>query len=279
MRVRDILAVVTSETGDEHVIRFAEQIAKQNAAILSSLVVNWLPTVPFVTEGWAVDPFWGDLVVKAQERLESETAKIRTRLEREQDVARPESLLLEIGAARSVIGMRARHSDVTIVGRPSKANSDSAHAILEGPLFESGRPVIVVPPNWKTQEIGRSVLVCWKPTREAARALGDADGFLSSADRVTVVTVDAHPSEEGYGQHPGADITAHLARRNMKVELVNLDSAGRSETKAIQDQALAVNADLIVMGGFGRSRMSEFIFGGVTREMLRTSPVPLFLAH
>jgi nucleotide-binding universal stress UspA family protein len=190
-----------------------------------------------------------------------------------------ESLLLEFGAARSIHGMQARHADVTIVDLPASDTSDASHALLEGPLFESGRPIIVIPPEWKLREIGRSVLVCWKSTREAARALGDAEDFLGAADRVTVVTVDAKPSDDGYGVHPGSDISAHLARRGVKVELVNLDSTGRSEAKAIQDQALAVGADLIVMGGYGRSRMSEFIFGGVTREMLKTSTLPVLMAH
>jgi nucleotide-binding universal stress UspA family protein len=93
------------------------------------------------------------------------------------------------------------------------------------------------------------------------------------------VTVDAKPSENGYGDHPGADITAHLARRGLKVELVNLDSLGRSHAQTIQDHAIAVKADLVVMGGYGRSRLSEFIFGGLTREMLQTSDIPVLMAH
>ncbi len=118
-----------------------------------------------------------------------------------------------------------------------------------------------------------------RASREAARALAAAGDLLERADRVTVATVDAKPSEDGYGPHPGVDISTHLARHGVQPELINLDSTGRSETKAILDQALAVNADLIVMGGYGRSRMSEFIFGGVTREMLKTSNVPILMAH
>jgi nucleotide-binding universal stress UspA family protein len=148
-----------------------------------------------------------------------------------------------------------------------------------GRFSSKGRPVLVVPPGWKTRAIGHRVLVCWKPTREAARAFAEADDFLARADRVTVVAVDARLADAGYGEHPGSDISTHLARRGVKVELVNLDSTGRSEAKAIQDQALAVDADLIVMGGYGRSRMSEFIFGGVTREMLKTSTVSVLMAH
>jgi nucleotide-binding universal stress UspA family protein len=146
-------------------------------------------------------------------------------------------------------------------------------------VFGSGRPAIAVPPKWKPAPIGRKVLVCWKPTREAARALADADHFLTTAEKVGIVTVDAKPSIAGYGDQPGADITAHLARRGISPELFNLASSGRTEAKAVLDQAVAMGADLIVMGAYGRSRVSEFIFGGMTREMLRTSTVPLLLSH
>lgn len=279
MKFKDVLAIVTSQAQDEHVLAFGEQLAIQNSGHLSGIVVNWMPALPLAVEGYVVDPMWSEMVGRIRKDLKSEALKVKQRIDRNLDSDTVEPLLLEFGAARPIVGTHARHADVSIVGRPTKTTSDSSQAILEGPLFESGRPIIVVPPEWRTREIGQSVLVCWKPTREAARALGDAEDFLAGADRVTLVTVDAKPSETGYGAHPGSDISAHLARRGVKVELINLDTAGRSETKAIQDQALATDADLIVMGGYGRSRMSEFIFGGVTREMLKTSTFPVLMAH
>ena len=107
-----------------------------------------------------------------------------------------ESELLELSAGREVTGLRGRHADIVVVGRPP---ADFDHATVEGPLFESGPRVLVVPPMWKPQ---RAVLMCWKPTREAARALADADDFLRNAKQVAVVTVDARPSEGGYGTRP-----------------------------------------------------------------------------
>lgn len=279
MGFKDLLAIVTSEAGSRHVLACARQLVQQNSASLSTLVVNWMPALPMVVEGHVVDPYWADLVRRAKEDLKTEVVKVKRALERDADNPAIDSLFLELGSARPVLGMHARHADIAIVGRPTKATAESEYAILEGPLFQSGRPVMIVPPDWKRREIGRSVLVCWKATREAARALADAGDLLEGAARVTVVTVDAKPSEGGYGAQPGADISAHLARHGLKPELMNLDSIGRSEARTILDQAAAVDADLIVMGGYGRSRMSEFIFGGVTREMLTSSPVPILTAH
>ncbi|MBK8840099.1 MAG: universal stress protein [Hyphomonadaceae bacterium] len=277
MSVRDLLAIVTSQAGNEHVIALAEQLATQSGGRLTVALVNWMPSLPGI-EGFSIAPIYDDLVKQAQERLERERTKLEERFNRSATVVAIETFMPEFGAAGSTLGMRARHADLTVVARPDKDDASSARAILDASLFESGRPVIVVPPDWQAAPVGRHVLVAWKPTREAARALGDADEMITAAERVSVVTVEANPSR-GYGEQPGADIAARLAFRGAKVELFNLDSGGRSETRTILDQALLVGADLIVMGGYGRPRLSELVFGGVTREMLHTAKVPVLMSH
>lgn len=279
MSFKDIFAVATSETGSAHVLDFAEQLAQQQQGKISTWVVNWQPSLPLNNEVWVSDPWWGDLLTEAQRKVEAEAVGIRARLDRSVGPASTESALLEFGAARPVIGMRARHADVTIVSRPPASNGDSDQTILEAALFYSGRPVLIVPPGWTKRPIGKSVLVCWKPTREAARALGDARPFLETASQVSIVTVDARPSESADGSSPGADVAAHLARCGCKADVFNLDSKGRTESDAILDQARAVNADLIVMGGFGHSRLSEIVFGGVTRDVLKTAALPILMSH
>lgn len=279
MSFKDIFVVATSEKGSLHVLDFAEQVAEQQHGKLSTWVVNWQPSLPLNNEVWVADPWWSDLLTEARQRVQAETEAIKARFQRSVGPVPTDAALLEFGAARPVIGMRARHADVTIVSRPPANAADTDQAILEAALFHSGRPVLIVPPGWQRTVVGRSVLVCWKPTREAARALADAWPFLAGAEKVSVVTVDATPSEGGYGPNPGADIAAHLARSGCKAEVFNLDSMGRTDAAAILDQARAVNADLIVMGGFGHSRLSEMVFGGVTRELLTTTTIPLLMSH
>jgi nucleotide-binding universal stress UspA family protein len=277
MRARDILAVVTSVTRDESVIAVAETLAMQSGGRLTVVLIGWQPNVAPV-DGFVLDPLYAELVEDARRKLADERTKIENRLAQKETHTTIETYFIEPGAVGAVLGARARHADLTVVSRPSKAGSHLNSAILEAALFDSGRPVIVAPPDWKETPIGRNVLVAWKPTREAARAVGDADAFILDAGRVSVVTVDASP-DRGYGERPGADITAHLAYRGAKAELFNLDAAGRSETRAILDQAMALGADLIVMGGYGRSRLSEFIFGGITREILKSADRPVLMSH
>ncbi len=277
MRNTDILAIITSPAADEHVIALAEQLASQSGGRLTMALVNWMPSIPGI-EGFSIAPIYDELVQQARKRLAGEKARLEDRLAHASAAVTIETYLPEFGTAGSVLGMRARHADLTIVARPDKPDAGSAQAILDAALFDSGRPVIVTPPGWRPAPLGRHVLVAWKPTREAARALGDADAIIAGAERVSVVTVDAGPSK-GYGQQPGSDIAAHLAFRGAKVELFNLDSGERSETAAIQDHARVVGADLIVMGGYGRPRLSQLIFGGVTREILKTATIPVLMSH
>lgn len=277
MSVRDILAIVTSASGGEPALAFGTELARQANGRLSAALVAWQPNVAPV-DGFTVAPIYAELVEDAQKLLAEEKAKLAERLAKDERTAAVEPYFIEFGAAGAALGMRARHADLSVVVRPSKSDRSSARALVEAALFDSGRPVIIVPPVWKGQTIGRNVLVAWKPTREAARAVGDADDFITNAERVSVVTVDASPNR-GYGEAPGADITAHLAFRGAKAELFNLASGGRSETQTILDQATAVGADLIVMGGYGRSRISEFIFGGVTREILTSADRPVLMSH
>ncbi len=128
-----------------------------------------------------------------------------------------------------------------------------------------------------TDTLGKRIMVAWKSKREAARALADAAAFMQDAEHVAVVTVDAKPNGDGAG--PGRDICRHLARRGVEVELRNADGLGRSSEDALLEEARHIGADLIVMGGYGQSRLREFVFGGVTRALTRTSPVPLLLSH
>jgi len=279
MSFRDIFTVATTEKQSASVLDFSLQLAEQHGGKISTWVVGWQPSLPMVTEVWVADPFWGDLLTETRARLDQDTLAIKAYYERAAGPVQTDAVLLEYGAAKPAIGMRARHADVTIVAQPLGVAADGDWTLLEAALFQSGRPVIIIPQGWKRNPIGRSVVVGWKPTREAARALGDASPLLAAADRVSVVTVDARPSEEAYGPHPGVDISAHLARRGYKTELTNLSSMGRSEAAAILEQARAVNADLIVMGGFGHSRFSEIVFGGVTRELLRTTTIPILMSH
>lgn len=149
--------------------------------------------------------------------------------------------------------------------------------IVEGALFGSGRPVIVVPYiQRKGLKLDR-VVVCWDGSRAAARATGDAMPFLTRAKKISVVTVGAAPAKSE--DVPGADIAQHLARHGRNVEVQRLVVADIDTTSAILSYVADAGADLIVMGGYGHSRLREFVLGGVTRGILGSMTVPVLMSH
>lgn len=112
---------------------------------------------------------------------------------------------------------------------------------------------------------------------QGGAVLADAEPFLQAADQITVVTVDAQ--FDGYGEGPGRDICTYLAHKGFSVELRNVDGMGRQAEVALMNEARALDADLIVMGGYGHSRLREFVFGGVTRAMSRSATTPVLMSH
>jgi nucleotide-binding universal stress UspA family protein len=144
-------------------------------------------------------------------------------------------------------------------------------------LFESGRPVLIVPYIRRNGLRLDRVMVCWDGSRSAARAVGDAMPFIvrAKATAVVIVASEAAKSDE----MPGADIAHHLARHGARVDLKRIVSTQSDVASTILSHAADSSADLLVMGGYGHSRLREFVLGGVTRGILGSMTVPTLLSH
>jgi nucleotide-binding universal stress UspA family protein len=138
---------------------------------------------------------------------------------------------------------------------------------------------LLAPPGWAGESLTDRILIAWDAKREAARAVADAMGLLAKAREVVIATIDAVPSEAGHGPVPGKDLAVHLERHGVNVRVNNVDGMGRSEAGALMDEAAALDANLIVMGGYGHARAQEWLWGGVTRDLTQTASTPLFLSH
>lgn len=281
MSWKDVLAIVSEAEADEPAIALAEALAAQSGDChLSAAFLTPLPDEPLAYEPTVVAGVWAELLGRARQEAEVERKKVEARIGRSTNQAElrsAEALSRDLGRVAAV---HARYADVAVMTRPSEgAGVELREEIIEGVLFHSGRPALIAPPGWKGTGVGKRVVVAWDASREATRALSEADDLLEFAEAVTVVTVDAKPKMFGHGDQPGANIAAHLSRRGLPAKVQNVDSMGRSASQAILDEATALNADLIVMGGYAHSRLRELVFGGATRELLRTTTVPLLMAH
>jgi nucleotide-binding universal stress UspA family protein len=170
---------------------------------------------------------------------------------------------------------------LAILGRldPERAETDSIRLRPPQVALASGRPVLIVPYAGHFDNVGWRVLIVWNAAREAARAVSDSMPLLTSAELVTVLTIDPHEGPHGHSEIPGADIALHLARHGVKTEIERMISAGLPVRDALLLRAADLGADLIVMGAYGHSRVRELLLDGATRSVLRSVTVPVLMSH
>jgi nucleotide-binding universal stress UspA family protein len=171
----------------------------------------------------------------------------------------------------------ARLRDLTIVPVPEGDYVDRRYA--ESIIFGSGRPTVVLPHVRKrTGSFALdTVIVAWDFSRPATRAIADAMPILEKAKRVCVLTVTKEKAIDT--RRSGPELAKHLARHGVDVVLDEVEAKGRGIGDVFEAHATYRNADLLVMGAYGHSRIREFILGGATKRMLARPPLPIFLSH
>jgi len=280
MSWKDILVIVSDAAADEPAFALAETLAKQSKASLAAAFLTPLPDEPLAYEPTVVAGVWAELLGRARADAVQERKKVEARLTHcgvPTEIRTAEALARDLGRVAAV---HARYADVAVMTRPADgAGIEMREEVVEGVLFYSGRPALVAPPGWKGEFVGRRAVVAWDASREATRALSEADDILEFSEQVTVLTVDARPKAFGHGDAPGANIAAHLKRRGLNADVQNVESKGRAPAEAILEEADRLGADLLVMGGYAHSRLRELVFGGATRDLLRMAHIPLLMAH
>lgn len=178
--------------------------------------------------------------------------------------------------ALSAVCLSARYADLVIAGQPEPG--DALASDFAGELvLSAGRPVLFVPYAGRFAAAGKRILVAWNASREAARAVSDALPLLQRADAVELVAFD--PRSGDHGEVPAADIALYLARHGVKASAARQSAPEVDIGAQILSRAADSSADLIVMGGYGHSRLRELVLGGATRSMLDAMTVPVLMSH
>jgi nucleotide-binding universal stress UspA family protein len=180
------------------------------------------------------------------------------------------------GSAATRFAQIARRFDLAVVGQAQRERGASDELMIEGALFESGRPVVVVPYIQRRGLTLERVLACWDGSRTAARAIGDAMPFLERAKAVDIVIVAEERKSE---EMTGANMSAHLARHGVPASIKRMAKGDIGIENVLLSYAADSGADFMVMGGYGHSRLREFILGGVTRGILASMTVPVLMSH
>lgn len=276
MAFKTVLAVVGSDNvhGD---ISPALQVASEIGAHLTVVVagVAMPPTIGDypVGIGW-IEQRDDDL--KALKAVRDEVVE-RCRIE---DVSCDIDLVYtERAFLEEALFQRALYCDLAMIGSGVARSAGLARSVLDAAVFQAHRPLVLVPESGVVTLKPKRVLLAWNSKLEAARAAREALDLLIGAEQVNVTLVDPDALSGRNGAEPGADVAVYLARHGVKVVVDQLASAGRSVKTVLQRHALDIDADMMVMGAYGHSRMRQRIFGGVTASIMEEARIPVLLAR
>jgi len=272
----DVLVMVLSNREDEAVLSAAQLLEKRHDANISALLFT--KAVPAESPAGVVYAgVWTVAAPPSERPKEPDQASWLLR-GFSGFARRPPVKRIEVvdGAAADHPGIDARRASMTVMLRPAGARDETLRrSMFESALYESGRPVMLVPRGWRGASIGGTVLVAWDGSREATRAVADAAFLFAKAERVVFLTI-----ENGAHQGPSArELVDNIRRTGAQCQLRSVSDPRQSVDYLLLREAVAIGADLIVMGGYGHARVHEMIFGGVTRSMVRSSPIPLFISR
>ncbi|GLR45899.1 universal stress protein [Mesorhizobium amorphae] len=295
MAFKSVLSVTGADHSDQDV-RTAAGLCAEVGAYLSVLIMSPPPLVmppPPLCDGI---PEWPAQRAQAIATLEKRYRQIEAF---SQDMASLEKTSREIhkllkamrlcydldtehcdkAGVSDAVRQRVLCTDLTIVGPALLNDINLGPLVINGSLFDTGKPVLVVPKGAEATLSPRRVLVGWDSRAEAAHAVREALDLLCAAEEVRVALVDREATCTGNGAEPGADIAAYLTRHGARVSVDRLASAGKPVATVLAQHAIDTSANMIVMGAYGTRRLRERLFGGVTRWIVRKPPLPLFLAR
>jgi nucleotide-binding universal stress UspA family protein len=175
----------------------------------------------------------------------------------------------------------ARYSDLTVLGQPSRDQANAAFnaELANAVLMLSGRPVLFVPFAGAEKSIGERVLIAWKDSRESARAVADALPLLKDARKVHAVAITSEAEESTRELLADQQVHEFLARHDVEAVVKRIVAPDIDAGELLLSQAADIGADLIVMGGYSRPRITQLVWGGVTRLILSSMTVPVLMSH
>jgi nucleotide-binding universal stress UspA family protein len=185
----------------------------------------------------------------------------------------------DISWADEMVGRRARYADLTLVGPALPDGNPLRQQAIEGVLFWSGNPLLLVPAGARPTLAPERVLVAWDARIEATRAVREALDLLAAAREVRLLLVDPVKGERFHGDEPGADVATFLARHGVRMTVDRLPAEGNTVAEVLRRHAVDTDAELLVMGAYGHSPPRQRILGGVTHSVLEDPPMPAFLAR
>jgi nucleotide-binding universal stress UspA family protein len=275
---RDVLVPQDETDAALHALGYADMLCAAFGAHLTGLMFGLVPFYPISLASPGVPEAWIRAQSQANEEAEQCERRLRAiyaRLAVDNELRRVDAFEQEVG---HICARYARCADVTVLGWSADGGSDIERAFFESCLFESGRPVLVIPARYALRALPQRALVAWNGSRESTRALREALPLLRQTRLTRFVTVDADDSL-GDALDPSAWIARHMGRHEIPTDVKRAHSCGRDVAAVLAEEADQFGASILVLGGYGHVRASEWIYGGTTRASLNQARMPMFFAN
>lgn len=270
MGYKTILAVMDTAENAHGLGDFVATLAQTYASHVIGLHMETAETAPLVAPMEFPDPV---TIQAMQEVAHQETTDVeaifKAKMAAEQISSEWRTGVSSVGYGSSAAIQSARCADLVIARQSTDSSISDSRLDLDNFLYETGRPILLVPHVLRSPKSVRRVMIAWNGSREATRATFDAMPFLLAAESVEIFSVGAEDNETQSAELPGSEIAATLARHGINVVITSEQHAHTLAPEKAIEQRLSDNSiDLLVMGAYGHSRWWEMLFGGVTRSLL-----------
>ena len=274
--IKDVMLRLDGTAADEVRLAAVNDIAELFDSQVIGLFINVLPVVVAAEDGIGAARA-AELLQAAREAGDKVEGKLRERLNRLQKPVELRRFDILNDVIEDVVTREARAADTFVALRPNGAPNEPEH-LVESVLFGSGRHLFLVPNRRPAKAMLKRIVVAWNGSRESARALAEALPYLHKATEAAVVVVDDEPPMEAKAVL-GLDAVNHLKHHDINAVLHRVRMRDNDVGMTLIAEARRLEADLIVMGAYGHSRVREWLLGGATYTLLHKAPIPLLIAH
>lgn len=271
---KELVVYLNDETSREQTLNAAMGFAIDLNADLIGLYTKFVAARDFPNYGY-VTP---EMVQEAAKHEEERAAKARELFESLTDKSECQATWVELANTDDPLSV-INYADLVISNQVSydERLGRSNMGFVNKLIFASSKPIVLIPTDWRRNSFGRKIMVGWNESRESMRAVQDAMPLLQAADHVDVVCVEyAHQDNANV-----ENISHYLSRHDVtcSVHLAKTDDRFTTPETVLQGYTESLDTDLLVIGGYGHSRIREIILGGVTRYFIKHALVPVFISH
>ena len=278
MAIKDLAVAYNASANADSALCMAVQMCKKYDASLTGVHVS----TPVRFEGFIGHWISNDVMESLRTAEDGAASSVKeTFFQRVRDLSFDGNVewVHDEGQSNEMLTRYSRYFDLMVMGQQSNVEDKKLLIRAEDLVTRSGKPLLIVPNNYKCQQFAEYAVVAWDGSRAAARALTDAMQILETKKRLDVLTISKQSDEDDARKAQGVNIVRHLERHGIDARRVVLQASRDGKGSTILDYCKENEPDILVTGAYGHSRLREDLFGGVTQYIMRHMNIPVFMSH